>query len=295
MKYNITILFVLICQLIFAQETSFTKFDASPLNTAPQYASVLPSTIVFHAQNDQTYHDFSLYGNFDIFKTNKSRFSYAPSIVYSQAGESKFTYKSLSNVFSYSNVLFDKDSIKHQLAIGIKPIIAERSIKEGDLRWPSQIEENFGPVAELIPAYRFANMNASLGMKSSFGKTELFYGLTANNITRPKINSISKIENRLNVVMAYYAFGKIQLSNRFTLHPQINLTKYSYFNYYVVGSDIGLKLNNNTLKIGGGVTNNANYYCVGLDLKRISINGLYHHFINNAPYQRWSVCMAYRL
>jgi type IX secretion system PorP/SprF family membrane protein len=217
-KVCLLFVFVSIFSLVQAQDIHFTQFYMSPLNLNPALTGVMncKTRMVLNYRNQwaavlkaNAYNTFSASYDQKIAVGREDYFGIGGSIWGDVAGASRFGTTQGRLSLSYSKKMAGYRKKASYLVIGADAALAQRSISEEDLRWPSQINGNGMAEAIANQQFLYGDLAAGLLWFSVIDDyTNWYVGAAVHHLNRPNVTFYRQSGSK----------SQAELSSRFTIH-----------------------------------------------------------------------------
>lgn len=232
-----TFYFVIFLSSIYSlrgQDIHFTQFYMSPLNLNPAMTGVMncKNRFIINYRNQwasvlgaNAYNTFSASYDQKTPIGREDYFGLGGTLWSDVAGESRFGTTQGRISFSYSKKMAGYRKKASYLVLGVDAGITQRRVREGDLRWPSQISENgFNPGAggEIIPNQDFLYPDISVGglwFSVIDNNTNWYLGAAIHHVNQPNVSFFDGNPVNLFTRTTIHGGAQFPLKRRLSLLP----------------------------------------------------------------------------
>ncbi len=232
------LIFMVISMNISAQDIHFTQFYMSPLNLNPAMTGVMncKTRMIANYRNQwsavlsaNAYNTYSVSYDQKIPVGREDYFGIGGSIWGDVAGESRFGTTQGRVSLSYSKKMAGYRKKASYLVIGADAGLANRGVKNNDLRWPTQItSDGFDPGID--PNENLIDLNFLYGdLSAGFlwfsiidAYTNWYFGAAIAHLNKP---NVSFLGNEANLYAKYTLHGGVQ----FELQKRISLLPFAVY------------------------------------------------------------------
>lgn len=240
MKRLIHIAFILgavfMSSSVVAQDIHFSQFYMSPLNLNPAMTGVnnCKTRLIANYRNQwasaigsNAYNTYSVSYDQKMPVGREDYFGIGGSLWGDVAGQSRFGSTQARMSFSYSKKMAGYRKRASYLVIGADAALTQRSIDEGDLRWPNQIDPNVGfvegiPSGEAINDFDFLYPDLAAGLlwfSVIDEQTNWYAGAALHHLNQPNVTFYDDSPVSLYSRVTLHAGAQMPLTRRMSLLP----------------------------------------------------------------------------
>lgn len=235
-KQIATTLLLFVCALsASAQDIHFSQFYMSPLNLNPAMTGLVNGgqRVVVNYRNQwagvvgsAAYNTYSASYDRRLSVGQEDYFGVGGTLWSDVAGESKFGSTQARLSFSFSKKIAGSRKRAHYVSFGADAGFSQRRIRQGDLRWLTQVDSNaeFCPSCgsgEAIPDNNFTYPDLSGGLMwfSNLGERTNFYiGSALHHLNQPNVSFLNEQENLFSR-LTFHAGGEYPLNSKISVKP----------------------------------------------------------------------------
>lgn len=251
------VLFLLHANFSFAQDIHFSQFWASPLSLSPYQTGNYEGDWRFMNNYRNQWKSVSVpfrtisVGYDQIFHVYNEKLSAGIYIVNDNSGVASLSVNKI-----YVSGGYHKTIDRNVFHFGIQPGFVLKSFATDELTFPGQFDMTSGYFNNQLPnnetnldeSLSYFDLNLGAAWSRKFIDFEPIVGISAFHINYPKETFLPG-KNRLPMRLSFYGGGNYDITSLFYLRPHLLYMRHKKATEFLVGTNIGLKFNENSLKI----------------------------------------------
>ncbi|MEE9374304.1 MAG: PorP/SprF family type IX secretion system membrane protein [Saprospiraceae bacterium] len=238
-----------------AQDIHFSQFYQSPLNLNPAMTGVMNCSqrLVGNYRNQwaavlgsNAYNTYSVSYDRKMAVGQTDYFGVGGTLWADVAGASRFGTRQVKLSFSFSKKIAGSRNNSHYIVAGAEGGMTQRRVSEGDLRWPSQVQN--GQFVEGIPGeviqnnnFLYPDLSGGLLWFATIEKNSFYAGAAMFHLNQPNVSFLGR-EESLFSRLTVHAGGELFVNKKMSVLPNIIYLGQGSHMEINVGSSVRLAL-----------------------------------------------------